>query len=100
MKSEYQNYIINKIRRLREERQYSQENIAILLGLSNGHIGNIESPKKTHKYTLNQIFKICKEFNYPIEQIFLEEEDYRANIDIISNIIKKIILYAEQEKDY
>ena len=100
MKSEYQNYIINKIRRLREEHQYSQEKIAILLGLSNGHIGNIESPKKIHKYTLNQIFKICLEFNYPIEQIFLEEEDYKANIDIISNVIKKIILYAEQEKDY
>lgn len=99
-KSEYQNYIINKVRRLREERQCSQENIATLLGLSNGHIGNIESPKKIHKYTLNQIFKICQEFNYPIEQIFLEEEDYVANIDIVSNIIKKIIQYEEQEKDY
>lgn len=99
-KSEYQNYIINKIRRLREERQYSQENIGTLLGLSNGHIGNIESPKKEHKYTLNHIFKICQEFNFPIEQIFLEEEDYKANIDIISNIIKKIIQYEEQEKNY
>ncbi len=99
-KSEYQNYIINKIRRLREERLYSQENIATLLGLSNGHIGNIESPKKEHKYTLNHIFKICQEFNYPIEQIFLEEEDYLTNIDIVSNIIRKIIQYEEQGKNY
>ncbi|MGO5493954.1 helix-turn-helix transcriptional regulator [Parabacteroides merdae] len=100
MKSEYQNYIINKIRRLREERQYSQENIATLLGLCNGHIGNIESPKTSHKYTLSHIFKICNEFNYPIEQIFLEDEDYKTNIDIVSNIIKKIIRYEEQRTDY
>lgn len=100
MKSEYQNYIVNKIRRLREERKYSQENIASLLGLCNGHIGNIESTKTKHKYTLNHIFKICQEFNYPIEQIFLDEEDYKTNIDIVSNIIQKIIQYEEQGKDY
>jgi transcriptional regulator with XRE-family HTH domain len=99
-KSEYQNFIINKIRRLREERQYSQEKIATLLGLSNGHIGNIESTRKEHKYTLKHIFKICQEFNYPIEQIFLEEEDYLTSVDIVSNIIMKIIMYEEQGQDY
>lgn len=99
-KSIYQNEIINKIRRLREDHHYSQDNIATLLGLSNGHIGNIESLKKPHKYTLNQIFKICQEFNYPIEQIFLEEEDYKVNIDIISNLITKIIQYEQQGTTY
>lgn len=100
MKSEYQNYVINKIRKLREEHHYSQENIAFLLGLSNGHVGNIESLKTNHKYTLGQILKICNEFNYPIEQIFLEDEDYTKNIDIVSSIIQKIIIYEEQRKNY
>lgn len=100
MKSEYQNYIITKIRKLREARQYSQEDIATLLGLSNGHIGNIESLRTSHKYTLNHILKICKEFSYPIEHIFLDEEDYKTDIDIVSNIIQKIIIYEGQGKDY
>ena len=95
MKTEYQNYIINKVRKLREEHQYSQEDIAILLGISNGHIGNIESVKSTHKYTLNQILKICKEFNFPIEHIFLDDEDYNVSVDIISNVVEKIVLYEE-----
>lgn len=100
MKSEYQNNVINKIRRLREEHQYSQENIASLLGLSNGHVGNIESSKTSHKYTLSHILKICNEFNYPIEQIFLNDEDYTKDIDIVSILIQKIIKYEEQRKDY
>ena len=100
MKSEYQNNIISKIRKLREEHKYSQEDIAILLGLSNGHIGNIESLKSNHKYTLNQILKICKEFNFPIEHIFLSDEDYTANLDIVSNVVGKIVQYEEQKENY
>ena len=95
MKSEYQNNVINKIRRLREEHGYSQENIASILGISNGHIGNIESFKSKHKYTLRQILQVCDEFNFPIEQIFLEDEDYEASMDVVSIIIRKIIKYQE-----
>ena len=96
MKSEYQNNIINKVRKLRDEHRYSQEDIAILLGLSNGHVGNIESAKSIHKYTLGQICKICKEFNYPIEHIFLDDEDYNAGVDIVSRVIEKIVQYEKQ----
>ncbi len=74
--------------------------MAILLGISNGHIGNIESFKSNHKYTLNQILKICKEFRYPIEHIFLTDDDYNANIDIVSNVIEKIAKYEEQRENY
>lgn len=98
IKSNYQNVIITKLRRLREEHGYSQNDIAILLGISNGHIGNIESYKTSHKYTLAQIYMICKEFNYPIEHIFLEDDDYNLNIDITSLIISKIIKYEQQGK--
>ncbi len=100
MKSDYQNNIIGRIRKLREEFQYSQEDMATMLGLSNGHIGNIESLKSNHKYTLNQILRICREFNYPIEHIFLNDEDYKANIDIVSKVIEKIVQYEEQKNNY
>ena len=100
MKTEYQNNIINKIRKLREERQCSQEDIAALLGISNGHIGNIESVKSDHKYTLNQILRICRDFKFPIEQLFLEDEDYNSSIDIVSKVIEKIVQYEEKRKNY
>lgn len=93
-KKECQQSIITKLRKLREERGHSQQDIATILGLSNGQIGNIESCKQTYKYTLSQIRTLCKEFNIRIEQIFLEEDDYRAK-NIIDLLIDKIISYGE-----
>lgn len=93
-KTEYQQAIITKLRKLREERGYSQQCIAAILGLSNGQVGNIESSKQTHKYTLSQIKTLCDEFNIRIEQIFLEEDDYKNN-NIIDLLIKKIIKYGQ-----
>ena len=95
MKSDYQNHIIHRIRMLREERGYTQRKIANIIGVSNGQMGNIESPKTAHKYTISQIQQICKEFNIPIEQLFLEDEDFAKDIDIISLLIDKIVKYVQ-----
>lgn len=95
MKSDYQNYIIHRIRMLREERRYTQGRIADVIGISNGQMGNIESPKTAHKYTIAQIQQICKEFNIPIEQLFLEDEDFAKDVDIISLLIDKIVKYVQ-----
>lgn len=95
MKSDYQNYIVHRIRLLRKERGYTQGKIANMIGISNGQMGNIESPKTSHKYTIAQIQQICKEFTIPIEQIFLEDEDFKKDIDIISLLIDKIIKYEQ-----
>lgn len=93
-KTEFQQVIITKLRKLREEKGYSQQNVANILGLSNGQVGNIESIKQAHKYTLSQIKTLCKEFNVNLENIFLEEEDYK-NTNIIELLIEKIINYGE-----
>lgn len=95
MKSDYQNYIIHRIRMLREERGYTQGKIANVIGISNGQMGNIESPKTSHKYTIAQIQQICKEFNVPIEQLFLEDEDFAKGVDIINLLIDKIVKYVQ-----
>ncbi len=95
MKSEYQNYIIHRIRQLREEHGYTQSKVAGVIGISNGQMGNIESFKTPHKYTLAHIQQICKEFRYPIEQLFLEDEDFAKDNDIISLLIEKIVRYEQ-----
>lgn len=83
MKSDYQNEIVGRVRLLRMQFGYSQADIAALLNVSNGQIGNIESLKSPHKYTLKQLFIICCEFKYPIEQLFVTDDDYLENIDIV-----------------
>ena len=75
---------------------YSQKNVAMLLGISPGQMGNIESPKAANKYTLNQIYILCKEFNTPIEQIFIDDDEYGRGSDIINLLITKIIKYGEK----
>ncbi len=95
-KSEYQIDIIDRIRRLRREKEYSQMELAALLGISSGQMGNIESPRTPYKYTLEHIYKICREFHYPIDHLFLEEDDYANADDIISLLIGKIVRYERQ----
>lgn len=96
MKTTYQLEIINKVRNLRELNQCSQAQLAQYLGVSNGQIGNVESTKYPQKYTLPQLYKICKLFDTPIQHLFIEEHEYaNNNIDIINLLIKKIIQYEE-----
>lgn len=95
MKNEYQNFVINRIRQLREERGYTQNKIADILGISDGQMGNIESPKTAHKYTLAHIRQICKAFNVPIEQIFLEDKELKRDRDTIDLLIEKIVKYEQ-----
>lgn len=96
MKTEYQNSIIMKLRKLREELGYSQKEIAMILGISPGQLGNIESPKAANKYTLSQIYTLCGTFQIPIEQIFIDDEDFQLGKDIINLLISKIIRYGEK----
>ena len=94
MKSDYQQSIIYKLKKLRESNGYSQQRLGAVLGISNGQIGNIESPNKPHKYTLKQIATLCKLFNVRIEQIFLDDSDFSSG-NIIDTLISKIITYGE-----
>jgi transcriptional regulator with XRE-family HTH domain len=95
MKSAVQIDIISRIKKLRELHEFSQADMAKLLGISTGQMGNIESLRRPHKYTLSQIFIICNEFKFPIEHIFLNEYDYNANIDIVNLLIHKIVEYEQ-----
>lgn len=94
MKSEYQNTIITRLKNLREKKGYSQAAIAKLLDISTGQLGNIESYKCSHKYTLKQIAMICDELDTNIENIFL---DVSADSHISPRmVIDKIIDYQNK----
>lgn len=97
MKSEsvdYQDKIIQSIKKLRIERGISQAKLSELLGLSRGQIGNIENPRYSHKYTLKQIDIICKHLNYPIERIFIPNVKIASECsEAVNAVISSIIKY-------
>ncbi len=98
MKTDYQKYVIHKIRELRMARNLSQKDLASLIGVSNGQIGNIESFRSSHKYTLCQVFRICVEFGVHVQDIFMDPTQRESITDPVSYIIECIIKYEECPK--
>ena len=92
-KTDFQLDIIHIIRKLRNDKHLSQAGLSDILNISYGLIGNIESAKYEHKYTIEQLAKICKYFDYPFEKLFLKEEELvqntRKTIDLLRDRIIK-----------
>lgn len=96
-KTEFQMKVIYKVKELRENNNRSQAFLADLLELNSlGSIGNIESPKFKHKYTMRQLKIISEHFNYPFPLFFLTEEEYEGTKQkTIDLLINKMIKYVE-----
>ena len=88
MKTQFQYEVISRLKKLREEKNYTQASIAKLLEISPGQLGNIESIKQEHKFTLAQILRICDELNISIQSIFLPEKEGVKKRQVIEAIIK------------
>ena len=88
MKTQFQYEVISRLKKLREEKNYTQASIAKLLEISPGQLGNIESIKQEHKFTLAQIMKICDELKIDIESIFLPEKEKVETREVIEAIVK------------
>ena len=92
---EYQDRVIQTIKRIRLEKNISQAKLSELLGISRGQIGNIENPNYTHKYTLKQIVTICKHLDYPIEKIFIPEKAISHDCSIAINALMESVVRYE-----
>lgn len=91
---DYQDKIIQTIKRIRIERDISQAKLSEMLGISRGQVGNIENPNYPHKYTLKQIVTICKHLDYPIEKIFIPEMKISPDCsNAINALMESVIQY-------
>lgn len=90
-KTEFQNEVIHRIRQLRIDNDVSQINLANIIEVSNGQIGNIESPKFQHKYTLKQLYTISTYFKVSLSFILTGCND---SLDI-DTLIQALIKYDE-----
>lgn len=88
IKTEYQNEVINRIRQLRIDNETSQIMLATVIEVSNGQIGNIESPKFQHKYTLKQLYLIARHFNVSVDYLLTGSKQVLDSDSLIKALIK------------
>ncbi|WP_028284025.1 helix-turn-helix transcriptional regulator [Olleya marilimosa] len=94
MKSDIQLNVINIVRELRNDNDLSQAGFADIIGVSYGMIGNIESTKFNHKYTIEQLQKATQFFSFPFERLFMSEIEASKNKrEVIDLLIERIKTY-------
>jgi len=94
-KTDYQIQVIEKVKNLRTENAISQQQLASILDVTNGQVGNIESLKYPHKYTLRQLAIIAKHFQLSVDYFFLKKGESSLTVD---ECIPRICEYLEGEK--
>jgi putative transcriptional regulator len=62
----------NRVKELRKEKGFTQEDLAEVIGVSRQTVNAIE--KQKFDPSLNTAFKMAKLFELPIESIFLSED--------------------------
>lgn len=98
MKTKFQTLIIDRLRNIRKAHNISQAFVARHLGISHGQIGNIESYKQNHKYTLRQIKELSELFGVTIEQVFSTDE-LVVEQGNTTNLIEQIIKYQNDKEE-
>lgn len=97
-KTKYQIFIIDKLKRLREDKEYSQASVAKIIGISPGQMGNIESYKRKHKYTLKHIYSLSQLFEVSIENILSDDGCVIEKGDV-NKVLQQIIKYQDDKEE-
>ena len=61
--SPIEQYVIDTVKRMRTEKGISQRELAYMMDVSIGFIGDVENPKYRAKYNLNHINELAKIFD-------------------------------------
>lgn len=63
-KTKFEMAIVQKVAAIRQERGFSQKQIADLLEVSKGFIGQVESTNSPSTYSVNHLNRLAFEFDY------------------------------------
>ena len=97
MKTEYQQKVINRIKSIREDKGITQLAFAQLLDISPGQMGNIDSYKQPHKFTIKQIVTICDSLGVKIEDV-LFPDNLSSKSYSVRDVVNAIIRYQDNSK--
>ena len=73
MEESIDQYVIDKVRNIRQENRISQAELADRLDISRGFIGAVENPHQRAKYNLTLLNEIAKVFDCSIRDFFPEK---------------------------
>ena len=72
---QYKNIVGENIRKIRQERHLTQEELALMSGLSQGYINQLENGKR--KFTQKTLCSIAEALELPLSVFFKEEGEER-----------------------
>lgn len=73
MLTEIETFVIERVKKIRTEKNISQADLASLIDVSIGFIGKVESFKYNTKYNLNHINNIAKALNISPKDLLPEK---------------------------
>ncbi|WP_455510827.1 helix-turn-helix domain-containing protein [Butyricimonas paravirosa] len=65
-KTEIEIFVINKVKEFREAAKLSKRKLSLELRLNHNYVNNVENPKSSAKYNLNQLNELAKIFKCTI----------------------------------
>lgn len=71
--------VINLVKKIREEKGYTQDQIAHFLDTTAGYIGQVESPSTRSKYNLNHLNRLAFEMKCSPKD-FIPDTPFTENI--------------------
>ena len=77
--SQIEQFVIDAVRQQRLMKGISQKQLAFMLDLSVGFIGDVERPKSRAKYNLNHINKLAEIFDCSPKD-FLSDEAFKEDV--------------------
>ena len=72
-KTQFELEVVGIVKQWREKLGYTQESIALVLNVSKGFIGQIESPENPSTYSLNHLNILAKEFECSPRELMPEK---------------------------
>jgi transcriptional regulator with XRE-family HTH domain len=79
-KSKFDQAVISLVKELREAKDFSQEDVARILNVTRGFVGQIESPHTRAKYNLNQLNRLAFEMECSPKD-FIPETAINESVD-------------------
>lgn len=73
VKTEIEQYVIDRVKEIRNSKDISQARLAHLIDLSVGFVGNVENPKHIAKWNLNHLNRISTALDVPYKDFFPEK---------------------------
>lgn len=73
MKTEIDQYVIDRVLKMRKEQKLSQSDLAFCIHVSKGFISAVENPKSRAKYNVTHLNEIAKALNCSFADFFPKE---------------------------